>query len=186
MAFTFDSTIGGATSNSYVSVTEADDYFSGHFSGFDKWDALDTTEKQRILVQSTNRLDEEKFGGQKRTTTQALQWPRTFILDRDALVSDTNTAEGIGGRTYRDDTILPRELKQATCEQALQYIKLRDGDFTYEDDDVEVIGQVEIGPLKYTMRPNLKSNRLCTNAKRLLKAIGPNGWLGEMPIKLER
>ena len=48
----FDATLKGTTSNSYVTVEEADAYF--HMSmDYAKWEQLSVKDKQRFLVSAT-------------------------------------------------------------------------------------------------------------------------------------
>ena len=59
-----DATVGGASSNSYVSVATADTYFDERV-GASAWTAETTDEKERALIQGTRRLDQEKYQGIK-------------------------------------------------------------------------------------------------------------------------
>lgn len=165
MAFTFDSTSGGVSANSYVSTSEADDYFTGHLEGEQWWEPLSSGRKQAALVQSSLRLEQEAFGGLKDTDTQALSWPRQMVYDRE-------------GCDYRDRTVIPPELKIAVYELALYYLKKVSGEFTSDDEDLETLDSYKVGPLDMVFKKGMKADRLPTKVVRQLQSIGPNGWLG--------
>lgn len=107
MAFTFVVADGTNLTNatSYVSVAEADDYFEVDRAFTATWSALTTTEKEYLLGWSTRILDQKiKWKGTKDTTTQALEWPRDGTYDRNGVAIL--------------DTVIPQQLKDATCEFA--------------------------------------------------------------------
>jgi hypothetical protein len=118
-----NTTIGGATANSYVSVASADSYFSGRVNA-DSWNDISlntnstaaTTQKENLLKQSTREIDRGlRFQDQKyydvplgNENYQALEFPRSSTLDDDG------------------DRIIPDEVKFATYEQSL-WLKERGG-----------------------------------------------------------
>lgn len=128
MAFVFDSTAKSATANSYVSVSEADDYFAAHLdSNF--WPTA-SKDKQAALVMATNRIDAETFQGRRTELTQSLQWPRSWVVAR--------------GSAFVDSDIIPRELKIATFEMALHYLKMKAGEFTVDENDLETLDKYKV------------------------------------------
>lgn len=168
MAFVFDSTPKSATANSYVSVSEADDYFAAHLdSNF--W-PTSLKEKQAALVMATNRIDAETFQGRRTELTQSLQWPRSYVVARD----------------FIDTDIIPRELKIATFEMALHYLKMKAGEFTVDENDLETLDKYKIGPLDVQIKANVKADRIPTKVKQLLKAIGPAVWVGDGTLRYTR
>lgn len=168
MAFVFDSTAKSATANSYVSVSEADDYFAAHLdSNF--W-PTSLKDKQAALVMATNRIDAETFQGRRTERTQSLQWPRSWVVARDFINSD----------------IIPRELKIATFEMALHYLKMKAGEFTVDENDLETLDKYKIGPLDVQIKANIKADRIPTKVKQLLKAIGPQAWSGDSQLAFTR
>lgn len=176
MAFTFDATVGGASANSYVSVSEADDFFAAHLEG-SLWPTA-LQQKQAALVMATNRIDRESFGGQRTfQNVQRLNWPRTWIVDRDVR-HDPSLIDAYSGFYYRDPNTIPNELKQATFEMALYYIKQVAGENTVDDNDLETLSTYKIGPLSVGIQTGIKADRLPTKVKELLKSIGPNCWIG--------
>ena len=174
MAFTFDATVSGPASNSYVTVAEANDYFTAHLES-SYWPTKDA-DKQAALVMATNRIDMESFGGSVTDGAQALQWPRQFIMRRGT-TDDTQ---------YRDSTTIPNEVKKATFEQALHYLKMSAGEFTVDENDLETLTKYKIGPLDIAIAPNMKADRLPTKVKNLLQATGPNAWNGDNPLTYVR
>lgn len=183
MAFTFDSTISGVSANSYITVTQADDFFTAHLDA--SWWELPSSRKQAALVQATNRIDQERFGGRRTVEAQRLQWPRTYIVDRDKDASE-DRVEFIGGAYYRPSDEIPKELIEAACEMALFYLKENAGEFTVDSNDLETLSKYKIGPLDVSIKDNIKADRLPTKVKALLKAIGPNAWMGEAPLSYNR
>ena len=174
MAFTFDSTVGGADANSNVSVTYADDYFAAHLeSSF--W-SIPTATKQAALVQATNRLDMEQYGGQRTyESVQRLQWPRLWILDRDGSMN-SQQYEDFSGNLYRPGDVIPKEMMDATCEMALYYLKQVAGEFSVDDNDLETLSKYKLGPMDFTIKDGIKADRLPAKVQTLLKATGPNSW----------
>ena len=104
MAVSFDTTIGGANSTSYVSVSDADDYWSTRLYST-AWDAASNTEKENSLIFATRLLDAwVDWKGVRSTEDQALRWPRWDVYDRDEYLLDSD--------------IIPTEIANATAELA--------------------------------------------------------------------
>lgn len=96
--------------NSYISVDDADTYFALAIHA-SVWASLDLSVKESALVTATRMLDRQKWVGTKTVldaTTQPLQWPRTYVTDRN-------------GTTVPSDTV-PQEIIDATCELAIALI----------------------------------------------------------------
>ena len=70
-----DTTPGGASSNSYATVAEADSYFSTTFFNA-TWSAFDTTTKENWLVNAARTIDRYSFRGGRWKNDQALAFPR--------------------------------------------------------------------------------------------------------------
>lgn len=182
MAFIFDSTSGGANANSYLAVAEADDFFAAHLdSSF--W-SITTTKKQAALVQASNRIDREYFGGQlTQRNTQRMQWPRSYVLTRDSSGSVTpDFNDALNSYYFRAPTVIPLEIKQATCEMALYYLKQNSGEFTVDDNDLETLTNYKVGPLDLAIKDGIKADRLPTTVQQYLKALGSNGWTSGQPL----
>jgi hypothetical protein len=107
MALIVEDGSGKSDAQSYVSVTDADDYHANHSASTD-WSGADTADKEKALRLATQWLDATYHGrwkGVRFSADQALDWPRDSVeLDGYVLsVSD-----------------LPQQLLDATCEMALK------------------------------------------------------------------
>lgn len=158
MAFTFTYTPGDASANSYCSDTYADSYFE-NFLNVDIWNEQSTERKRKALVMATKQLDLLKFAGVVSTETQALQWPRLPMADRN-------------GNIYTS-TEIPDLLQQATCELALELIK---NESRYFRDDLQGVdvNSYTAGDITFNVRPNEWD--LPIRVVELLKMIGPGIW----------
>ena len=125
MAVTIDATAGGASANSYMTLTQADTYVEAMISSADvtAWSTGDDDLRNRALTAAAQRLDRERFIGAKATDTQALQWPRTGVRKPDTYVN--NYATGFPFRISEDyftDEEFPDQIKHAQIELAV-YLK---------------------------------------------------------------
>lgn len=101
MAFVVEDGTAKADANSYVAIAEADGYFADR--GITAWTGADAA-KQAALVKATDYIEgrfSQRFIGSKKTTAQALSWPR----------------EGAGDFA---DTVVPVGLRRACCEYAVR------------------------------------------------------------------
>lgn len=111
--FTVDDGTGLTGSNSYVSVSDTDDYHTGR--GNTSWTDGSVTDasKQHALVRATDYVDKRfsrRYRGWKSGTAQALQWPRT-------------DAEDDAGYLWSG---IPTKLKHAVAEYALRALNLHE------------------------------------------------------------
>lgn len=99
-------TAGGATSNSYVTLVEAEAFFDNRVGSAD-W--FDSAEQEQTLLQACLILDQFDYIGDRATTTQALEWPRI-----------TNDFYDIEHDEFPyTSTEIPVKIKNAQCEIAL-------------------------------------------------------------------
>lgn len=180
----FDSTLSGSASNSYIDVATADNHFQFHLQGQEYWTSLPTPTKQAALVQATNRLDAENYSGRPTLDSQNLQWPRSFVVSRNR--RPTDVVQDVGGAFYIDNDIIPKPLIEATCELALHLLKQQAGESTVDDEDLETLSSMKIGPLDVSIKDGIKADRLPTRVKRLLSSIGMNAWTGMGPLTFQR
>ncbi len=97
MALEVEDGSGKSNSESYISVTDADSYFS--VRGKTAWAALDTTTKEQALRLATDYMDVRcTYFGSMYQSTQAHEWPRYPF----------------------DVTAIPTRVKNACCEYALR------------------------------------------------------------------
>ena len=104
MPAAIDATVGGAASNSYITVAEGDT-FADDVLGNVAWSAATADDKARALLVATARLDELAWVGSRTDTTtpQALAWPRS--------------GASCGEKSYADD-VIPDEVKTGTFDLA--------------------------------------------------------------------
>lgn len=132
MALVLDATIGGAASNSYDTLANAEIYFEGRLNKAN-WDSQTDGDKDAALVHATTILDAEPYDGLKASTTQRLKWPRVEVLDDD----DIEIAS----------TIIPKEMKEAIFELALVLFGSDIQSHTgLEKFDELVVGPIELKP----------------------------------------
>lgn len=112
---------GLADAESYISVANADTYFSNR--GFTLWATLSTNEKEQALRRSTDYMLQVyrlKWKGTRVTGTQALDWPRNWVVRDDYEFATQNGAQVIGGRQYYPADEVPIEIQNACAELAFK------------------------------------------------------------------
>jgi hypothetical protein len=128
-----DATVGTTTANSYVTVNEADAYFSDR-SNATAWSG--STQKAGLLITSSRLLDWMlQFKGTKTSELQSMQFPRTGV-------------ELPSGYAVPDN-IIPTEVKMAVFELALISA---DSD-RVADNPLAGLEQVTAGPLTIKTAP---------------------------------
>jgi hypothetical protein len=72
-----DATVGGASSNSYATIAEADAYFVGRYVSGEGWAGYTEAQKTARLIHAARIIDRLKYiGVPTDNTTQIMQWPR--------------------------------------------------------------------------------------------------------------
>ena len=107
MAPVLDATLAGASSNSFVTLAEAE-AIAINIIGGDAWTALSEDEKVFSLIAATQLLETLQYRGQICTTTQRLRWPRTGV--------------DCEGREF-SCTAIPYRIQEAEVMLALQLAK---------------------------------------------------------------
>lgn len=131
MAAVIDATLQGASSNSYVTLAEANSYFETTPDSTN-WDNKTDDQKNRAIISATRFLDVLNFYGQRCTTTQALKWPRKeFTVDTIKLAC----------------TFIPDEIKIATFELARALANNTDA-VTGSTGTEGIYDEVELGDLR--------------------------------------
>ena len=132
MAATITATLKGETSNSYVTLAEANTYFETAPEE-STWDDKSDDQKNRALISACRWIDTLNFLGDRCDNDQALKWPRNnYHVDNVELVC-TAIPKGIKSAQYE----LARALANDT--DAITGNKGTDG--TYEEvklGDIEV------------------------------------------------
>jgi hypothetical protein len=133
MAVTVVATVGSASANSFVTVTEADTYLESRLNS-DLWTG--TEPKKKAVIEATRDISAMSFQGNRTDATQALSWPRANAPDPD----------GTSDYDYFDDDEIPQRVKDATCELALEYLRAGTVDVASQDSKQNVIEKT-IGPI---------------------------------------
>lgn len=121
MAVELVPTVGAADANTFVSDEEMTAYAERR--GQTIWTGNDN--QFWSLVTATDDLTLLNWQGARSTATQALAWPRDYVIDPDRLgVGDNLVVRVLNRRTPEmfDPEIIPQRVKDATCELALQYL----------------------------------------------------------------
>lgn len=104
---------GLSNAESYASVAEADTRLANF--GFTAWAGLDQTAKETALRLATDFMVNSyrtRWKGYRVNTTQALDWPRSYVERPDAQTSQ------YGGASYYDSASVPAEIKAACIDLA--------------------------------------------------------------------
>lgn len=132
-------TDGADNANSYCSTTFADAYFETRL-GSSSW--ASATDPEAALIQATRILDYNfDWTGYRHSSTQSLGWPRDFVPHPD---SRWITLDG----QYIDNTVVPNQIREATCEMA--YFLVTNGGYVGETSD---LSSLTVGPIKLGMKP---------------------------------
>lgn len=102
-------TIGGSTSDSYVTLAEAAAYFAARF-GSDAWDDAVEADQEKALKQATRHLGRFRFVGTRSSPSQALAFPRAYPYNDDPERQSAALA-------------IPQTIKDAQCEEALSLLE---------------------------------------------------------------
>lgn len=128
MAITLDATQGGANSNTYLTLAEAETYFEGRLH-VEVWDSSTEDNKNRSLVMASKRISQEAFFGDRQNDTQKLSFPRVGLSYLDGVYLDG---------------IIPEQIKEAQCELALHLLQT---DMSKPSVDTSNIKSVKVGSI---------------------------------------
>lgn len=173
MTFEKETGTGSETSNSYVSVAEADAYLASHLSGA-TFAAKTNTEKETLLIHATRLLDAGvTFKGMKLRVDQALAWPR------DGVEIDRPYPEN-----WYPNTKIPQAIKNAQLEVVA--LLLIGGDRA-ADADSDGISSVSLGKgaVAVTFDPSTARTLLGRIAPAILSdfAISISSRRGMAPVR---
>lgn len=117
-----DATLGGASANSFQTLTEAQAYFDLRLN-IDVWTAAPSTNQEKALIMAGKRLNGLNWLGSKAATTQAMSWPRAGVPKPDGVaVGGFGGSFGYSWQGYGEEylsTEIPAGVKEAQCELAL-------------------------------------------------------------------
>ena len=152
MAISIVATVGSASANSYVTLTEAQAFIDGQVESDDvvAWGNSTDDQKNRALFSSTQRIDREKFLGARVADTQALQWPRSGVRKPDTYTNLYGLS--FPNRLVADyylDTEIPDRVKHAQIVLAVYLNNNKDG---IGLSGLEDFASVNIGNINITPR----------------------------------
>lgn len=150
-----DATVGGADSNSYITQADATLYFANRLYAAN-WTAAATGLKDQALMTATARIDQENFTGYRVTNTQALKWPRSWVL-----------VPGEPYANYYATDEIPKLIKDAVCELALSLL----ASDTLAPTGLENFKSVSVGPISIEMNQPVNSGILPDQVSRLLRGL---------------
>ena len=154
MAISIVATVGSASANSYVTLTEAQAFIDGLTESDDvtAWASSTDDQKNRALFSSTQRIDREKFLGARSSSTQARQWPRSGVRVPDQYtnlygISFPNRIMA----DYYTDTEIPDHVQHAQIVLAVYLNNNKDGIGLsgLEDFTAMSIGNINVTPNFY-------------------------------------
>ena len=130
-----DTTVGGANSDSYASVTEADTYHAAY--GNTAWAAISTEAiKEAALRKAAQYLDIKVFVGVKVSSTQALEWPRYqveiggYCVSSATIPSDIKVAQMEAALIASSESLTPNLSNGSVIEETVGKITKRYSDYT--------------------------------------------------------
>lgn len=126
MTLSLDTTVGGASANSYASVAEADAYFEAQPEFYSAWSVLTEQVKMAHLIESTRALERFDYLSVPVDQDQALAFPRACQDDFEEI---------------------PAKVKQAQMEMLRYRYQTRDatsGQAARDVDMVNVPGKIQI------------------------------------------
>ena len=153
MAISINATVGEATTNSYLTLADAQAIIDGLIEDDDiaAWASATTDQKNRALYTAAQRIDRERFLGARATDTQAMQWPRTGVRKPDTYIN--TYAVGFPFRITTDyftDTEIPDQVKKAQAVLAAYLNNNKDGLGLsgLEDYKAVAVGSISVTPDK--------------------------------------
>jgi len=169
---TLDTTVGGSSSNSFVTLAEFNSYFDDMLFVDDLLPASsDTDTITKLLVMSTKVFNRLMFARSKADTSvggQALEFPRETLIDWTGNVISSTT--------------IPQQLKDAVCEYALHLYQLNQRD-TYDNSDS--VDGYSIGGMSIKFSDS-SDDLLPKRVAALLEDIGDGVWIENPPVYLVR
>ena len=158
-----DATVAGASSNSYGTRTEANTFFADRLYA-DTWTAASDANKDKALITACLRIEEERYFGEKATTTQALQWPRLCVRNENA---------GFATTGYFASDEIPVRLKQAQFIYAQELLK---SDSISENQTVG-LKRLSTGTIDLEFEPSMvqAAGKIPSEAMRLLRGLVMTG-----------
>jgi len=151
MAISLDATVGGASSNTYITLSDTNSIVEGLVLDADvqAWDTSSADNQNRALYTAAQRIDRERFLGARVADTQALQWPRSGVRKPDTYTNPYGlTFPNRLVADYYTDTEIPDKVKKAQVVLAVYLNNNRDalGLSGLENFNAVAIGSINVTP----------------------------------------
>lgn len=168
MALVLEDGTGLPNSNSYADVAYADAYFAGHPYYAEAWDDLTSPQKENLLIAASYYIDSEfEWHGYRVSETQAMDWPRQWIVNPDPV-----------GTLYYFPTGVPDRVRRATCEQA-RFMSL--GDATVSSSGGDGISELKIDVIELKFDSSVRVMTSNSMVLSLLRDLGI--WSGAARVR---
>lgn len=172
MALEVEDGTGKANAESYISVADADAWLAAR--GYTLWATLSETEKEQALRRATDAMVQfyrQRWKGTRTTGTQALDWPRAWVLQEDYYATNLTPPSSIDGNFYYPSDEVPAIVTHA-C--ALLAFKAAAGDLVADlgrQTVREKVGEIEV-QYEPGSRQSTKYRAIDLMLKPLLKGDG--------------
>lgn len=157
MAFTFlvETGAGLAGATSYVTTTEATDYYAVDPEAAAAFGALGADAQEKRLAWASRVLDQKtRWKGEKAVAASGLRWPRTCVYDRDGIAIE--------------DDVVPPQVKEAVLELA-KY--LATNDVTTEQDQ-EAVKRAKVDVLEIEYQEGTTQTTVPPIINQILRPLG--------------
>lgn len=158
-----DTTVGGASSNAYCDLTYIATIVDTLYPQPDAWLALSSENQSRLVIQMTQRLDQDNrwFRGTRvnQAPTQALEYPRA-----QAPVPGSDGGDGYGygfgyagGVSFELTTVIPNRVKQAVAVGVVEWAKFVAAGYDLSTSGVSNLAGMSLGTTLQASFDNKKS-----------------------------
>jgi len=131
MSLVVEDGTGLSTATSYATVDEADSYHADRLHA-STWTDAPAATKEAALVSATRVLDHMTYAGLPYTTTQALQWPRCDVYDRNGnAVAVTAVPASLKSAAAELARLLIDDDREVASERPEQSVSLGDASVVY-------------------------------------------------------
>lgn len=147
MALTITATVASASANSFVTEAEAIAYAASrpNASAWTTVSGATCTEAEKaVLIEATRELSHLLWRGSRASETQALAWPREWVVNPDS-------PNGF----YYDADVIPQRVKDATAELAIEYLKAGTTDLSALDPKLGILSE-QVDVIRVDYAPHLR------------------------------
>lgn len=157
--------------NAYVSVDEADAYFTDRNQTI--WSDKTQQEKELAIANSTLFIDSQfNWKGYVVDNDQSLSWPRSYVTDHNKREIDSN--------------IIPQRLKDAVCLLALEFVQ-GVNPFSSNTEKNDTIKKTKVGPIEIEFfDKDIVKNPIPEEVKALLKGLHKSNNFKNSSVEITR